>query len=83
MVGFRRQKQSRDAGIPSSWTRRRVLSWTLFGSAAVIAAQHLLAHGGLRPVPLSMGWQDVLIGYPTAIVLAIAGGIVMDPNPRL
>lgn len=67
----------------SRWTKRRVLSWSLFVLAGVVAVQHVLAHGGFQPIPISMGWQDLLIGYPTAMVLAIAGGIALDPNPRL
>lgn len=67
----------------SSWSRRRILSWSLFGLAGLVAVQHLLAHGGFRPVPISMGWQDLFIGYPTAILLAVAGGISLDPNPRI
>jgi hypothetical protein len=55
----------------------------LFGLAALIAVQHLVAHAGWRPIPISMGWQDLLIGYPAAGVLAVIGGIVGDPNPRV
>lgn len=65
------------------WSRRRVLSWSLFVLAGVVALQHLVAHGGWRPIPLSMGWQDLLVGYPTAILLVIIGGIALDPNPRI
>ncbi len=67
----------------SNWSRRRVLSWSLFALAGLVAVQHLVAHAGFRPIPISMGWQDLLIGYPMAIVLAIAGGIALDPNPRI
>ena len=67
----------------TTWTKRRVLSWSLFGLAGLVAVQHLVAHGGFRPLPISMGWQDILVGYPTAIVLAIIGGIMLDPNPRI
>ena len=67
----------------SNWTRRRVLSWSLFGLAGFVAVQHLVAHAGFRPIPMSMGWQDLLVGYPMAIVLAVAGGIALDPNPRI
>ena len=67
----------------SNWTTRRVLSWSLFGLAVVVAAQHLLAHAGWKPIALSMGWQDLLIGYPTAAILAIVGLLALDPNPRL
>jgi hypothetical protein len=79
----RRAKKSDVDKQLSNWTKRRVLSWSLFGLAGVVAVQHLLAHAGWRPVPLSMGWQDVLIGYPMAIVLAIVGAIVLDPRPRI
>ena len=67
----------------SNWTKRRVLSWSLFGAAVLVVAQHLVAHAGWRPLPLSMGWQDVIVGYPSAIILAIAGALALDPNPRL
>lgn len=62
----------------SSWTWRRITSWTLFGLALLIAIQHVVAHSGWRPLPISMGWQDLLVGYPTAGVLAIAGAILLD-----
>jgi len=67
----------------SNWTKRRVVSWSLFGLAGLVAVQHLVAHAGFRPLPLSMGWQDILVGYPTAMGLAIVGAIMLDPNPRL
>lgn len=67
----------------SGWSRRRVISWTFFGLALLVAGQHLLAHAGLRPLPMSMARQDIFIGYPAAFVLAIVGGLTMDPNPRL
>lgn len=67
----------------STWSKRRILSWSLFTLAGIVAIQHVLAHGGFRPIPISMGWQDILLGYPMAIALAIAGGIALDPNPRI
>ena len=84
MASVRRRAKTRAADQNlSRWTKRRVLSWSLFTLAGIVAIQHLLAHGGFHPIPLSMGWQDLLIGYPTAAVLAIAGGIALDPNPHL
>lgn len=84
MVSVRRRaKRSEIDRQLSNWTKRRVLSWSLFGLAGLAAVQHLLAHAGWRPIPISMGWQDILIGYPTAIVLAVMGGIALDPNPRI
>lgn len=79
----RRAKKSGVDKQLSSWSKRRIASWSLFGLAALVAVQHLVAHAGWRPIPISMGWQDILIGYPAAIVIAIIGGIVMDPNPRI
>lgn len=67
----------------SNWSKRRVFSWSLFALAGVVAGQHVLAHGGFRPIPISMGLQDILLGYPTAILLAIVGGMALDPTPRI
>ena len=57
------------------WTPRRVVAWSFFGLAFVVAAQHMLAHLGWRPLPISMGWQDLLIGDPAAGVIAIIGAL--------
>lgn len=67
----------------SGWSGRRVLSWSLMGLAVVVAATHLLAHAGWRPVPLGMGKQDLLLGYPMAAVLGLIGLLALDPKPRL
>lgn len=67
----------------SSWSGRRILSWTLFGLALLVAGQHLLAHGGWQPIPIGMGKQDLFIGYPMALILGIAGAFALDPNPHL
>ena len=84
MSSIRRRARKSDVDQQlSGWSKRRIASWSLFGLAALVAAQHLVAHAGWRPIPISMGWQDLLIGYPMAIVLAIVGGIIMDPNPRI
>lgn len=84
MSSIRRRASKSDVDKQlSNWTRRRVLSWSLFGLAGLVAGQHLLAHGGFRPIPISMGLQDILIGYPAAIVLAVIGGIMLDPNPKI
>jgi len=31
-------------------------------------------------VPLSMGWQDILLGYPMALALFVAGAMLADPH---
>ena len=65
----------------SLWPKRRIAAWALFGLAIVVAVQHILAHSGWRPIPLSMGWQDILLGYPMAGVIAVAGAMMLDPHP--
>ena len=85
-VSNKRKPKSPGADIDrqlSPWSRRRILSWSLFGLAIVVAVQHLLAHAGWRPLPMSMGKQDLFLGYPAALFLAIAGGFALDPNPRI
>ena len=84
MSSMRRRAKKSDVDKQLSiWSKRRVLSWSLFGLAGLVAGQHLLAHAGFRPLPLSMGWQDILVGYPTAVGLAVIGAIMLDPNPRI
>lgn len=78
-----RAKRSAVDRQPATWTRWRVLSWSLFALAGFVATHHLLAHGGFRPIPISIGRQDLLLGYPTVIVLAITGGMALDPHLRI
>ncbi len=67
----------------NTWTWRRITSWTLFGLALVIVVQHVFAHAGWQPLPFSMGWQDLLVGYPTAGLLAIIGAFMLEArSPR-
>lgn len=65
---------------PVPWPPRRLASWSLMLLGVLVAAQHLLAHGGLRVIPLSMGWQDILIGYPTAGLVFLVGAMLIDPH---
>lgn len=66
----------------SPWTPRRIAAWSLFAAAFLIGMQHGLAHLGFAPLPISMGWQDLLIGYPAAGLLAIVGAFALDPRPH-
>lgn len=66
----------------SGWTRRRIAAWVLFGLALLIVVQHLLAHSGWRPLPFSMGWQDLLVGYPMAGLIAILGAFIVEARPH-
>lgn len=63
------------------WPPRRIAAWSLFVAAVVIAVQHVIAHAGVRPLPVSMGWQDLLVGYPMAGLIFILGLFVLDPRP--
>lgn len=64
------------------WTPRRLASWTLLVLGGVIAVQHWFAHMGVQPLPISMGWQDLLIGYPMAALVFIVGLFVLEPRPK-
>ena len=65
-----------------AWTPRRLATWGLFFLAALVAGQHLVAHAGFRPLPISMGWQDILVGYPMAMALGMAAAIVWGAKPE-
>ena len=80
----RRAQKSAVDKQPPSWNRRPFLSSSRFTLAVIVAIQRVLAHGDFRLIPISMAWQDLpFLGNPPAIALAIAGGIALDPNPRL
>ena len=64
--------------------RETLLTWTaraLMFVGVVIVAQHLVAHAGYRGVPLSMGAQDLLIGYPTGALVMLLGVLIWGRNP--
>lgn len=65
------------------WPPRRVASWSLMGLGGVVAIQHVIAHAGTRPLPFSMGWQELVAGYPMAMFLVIGGAMLLDPRPRI
>jgi hypothetical protein len=76
-VQANRAKAELDRALGLGWTPRRIVAWSMLALAALIAVQHVIAHNGFQPIPLSMGWQDLLVGYPVAGLLAIAGGIAL------
>lgn len=53
----------------------------LFLVSMLIVVQHLLVHAGWRPLPLTMGWQDVVVGYPTAVLVAFAALFLWGRDP--
>ena len=52
--------------------RRRWIARGLLVAAVLVAVSHALEHADAFRL-LSPGWQDILIGYPTAGVLAVVG----------
>lgn len=64
------------------WTPQRIMGWLLMAAGVAVAVVHWLAHMGWRPIPLSMGWQDLAVGYPAAALLAIAAAIVLGQQRR-
>jgi hypothetical protein len=54
--------------------RRRVLGWALVGIGAVMAVVHMITHLGRLQI---IGMQDLLLGYPMAAVLILAGFVLV------
>ena len=81
MAGPNRRRRREIRNQLPAWPKRRIAAWVLMGLAVVVAVQHLLAHGGFRPIPIDMGLQDLLIGYPMAAVLALAGAMLLPAHP--
>lgn len=59
------------------WSPTRYVGSGLLTVAGAVAVNHALAHWGDRWLPLSMGWQDLLVGYPAAAVLALVAFIIL------
>ncbi len=56
--------------------RRAWVARTLLALAAVVAFTHVLEHLGVIQV-FTPGLEDLLIGFPTAGLLAVVGGIAL------
>jgi len=76
----RRRKSREISRQLNPWTKRRVAAWTLFVVASVIAVNHIFAHLGDQLVPMGMGTQDLLIGWPMAALIGLAGLMILDPR---
>ncbi|MGI9034325.1 MAG: hypothetical protein ACR2HY_11820 [Acidimicrobiales bacterium] len=55
--------------------RRKAMAWALFAVAPIVVITHLLEHVGVLQL-YSASLEDLTIGYPTAFLLLIAGGIL-------
>ena len=62
--------------------RRRAAAYSLFAAAGIVAASHVLEHLGVIRL-FNPTAEDLLLGYPTAGVLAVVGAISLGPGRRL
>ena len=56
---------------------RRVTGWGLVGLGIVVGASHWLSHIGLWGFA-SQGAMDLVAGYPMAVLLGVAGAIILS-----
>ena len=61
---------------PEAYQRRRIPSWSLVALAVVVFVTHLIGHMGFFHFA-SPGVEDLVAGYPTALLLGILGVIVL------
>lgn len=64
-----------------TWTPRRIVGWLVAVIAVLVAAVHWIAHLGYPVLPAPMGWQDLLVGYPTAALLGVVAAIILGQRP--
>jgi hypothetical protein len=62
---------------PQQYARRRAFGWLLVALAVAIGVSHWVQHVGAIEL-LTPGLADLVIGYPTAAALAVAGAIVLS-----
>lgn len=61
--------------------RRRTLGKVLIGLGAVVFIQHLVRHMGFFTL-FSGGFDDLLIGYPMAALLVLAGAFMVSKGEK-
>lgn len=61
---------------PAQYMRRRALGWGLVALAIMVGVSHWLAHLGV--LYEDNGLLDLMIGYPMAGALGVAGAIVLS-----
>jgi hypothetical protein len=59
--------------------RRRILGWALVAVGTAMAVVHMVTHLGRLKI---VGYQDLLIGYPMAAILILAGFIVVGATAK-
>jgi len=72
------QREAEEKKIsPEAYRRRRILGWVLVALGVIVGVQHFGHHLGLYTL-VSDGWDDLIAGYPLALLLGIAGAIVLS-----
>lgn len=64
-----------------AWSPRRIIAWSIIVFAGLMALNHIFAHMGESWLPMSLGWQDLLVGWPMAGVIALVGFIILGQMP--
>jgi hypothetical protein len=82
MTSIRRRANNPSNVNLNPWTKRRVFCWSMFVLAFIIAIQHIFAHQGFKPIPISMGWQDIFLGYPMSFLIVFVGLFSLDPSTK-
>jgi hypothetical protein len=62
---------------PAQYARRRAVGWTLVGLGLLVFFQHLVSHAGFFTL-VSPGVDDLIAGYPLAVLLGAGGAIVLS-----
>jgi hypothetical protein len=59
--------------------RRRIFGWVLVAVGTVMAVVHMVTHLGRLNI---VGYQDLLLGYPMAAMLILAGFMVVGMTAK-
>ena len=57
---------------------RRIAGWVLVSLGLLVGGSHVITHLGYFQVLPSVGWQDLLMGYPMAGLLFVGGIILLS-----
>lgn len=72
-------RPSKPDDFEARWRKHRILvrlGQVLIGAGALVAITHWLAHLEAFGPGQPPGWLDLAAGYPTGVLLAIAGAIL-------
>jgi hypothetical protein len=81
----RRQARARERAMRTPAYRRDrrhlLLGWSIVAVGIAVGVAHMITHlGDLRYLPTE-GMQDLLLGYPMAAILVLAGVLVIAMRP--